>query len=74
MFHDMCFSSCHSLLMRIEFQFNQGGIDHIVDLSHSPYTRDDYFTGMETAKIDPTYFKIKDWKQFWFIENDSVLG
>ena len=31
-------------------------------------------TGMNTAKVNPMRFKIKAWKQFWFVEKVSVLG
>ena len=59
MFHDLCFSSCHSLLTHIEFQVNHGGIDHIVDLSHSPYTRDDHFTEWKQQNLIPPILKLR---------------
>ena len=66
----MIMSVCgtHSLLTHEELQFNQPRIDHIIDLIGAPYTRDDHFTGMKTAKVDSIRFEIHSREYFEFVE------
>ena len=44
--------------MYVELQFDQGGVDRVIDLSRGLYTSDDHLTGMKTAKVDSLYFEV----------------